>query len=234
MQPVKRRKLYHEVLDQLIEAVSSGEYPPGSQLPSEREMMLRFGVGRPAIREAMMTLQQMGLLRISHGERARVTQPTPDAIIEQVAMAMVAMLSTNASGFADLKEARLLVEVGLVRRAAAALTEEGLERLRAAMRDLRDREGDRSRFVAADLAFHVAIASLSGNALIEAVVKAMLDWLSRFKRDLVSVEGAERLTIAEHERILAALAAREPDAAAAAMRDHLTRADELYARLASP
>ena len=58
METIARRKLSHEVLDRLVAAIESGEYSPGSQLPSERELMTRWGVGRPAIREAMQALQQ--------------------------------------------------------------------------------------------------------------------------------------------------------------------------------
>jgi DNA-binding GntR family transcriptional regulator len=59
----------------------------------------------------------------------------------------------------------------------------------------------------------------------------MLDWVSRFKRDLVLVRGAERITLDEHERIYKAVAAGDPDGAAAAMTDHLSRASALYAVL---
>ncbi len=102
---IKRRKLYQEVLDRLISSIAT-ESPPGSLLPSERDLMQRYGVGRPAIREAMHALQQMGLLRISHGERARVVTPTTDAIMEQMTNGFVMMLATNPRGLDELKEAR--------------------------------------------------------------------------------------------------------------------------------
>lgn len=73
--PIPRRKLYQEVMDRLIEWIGSGEFAPGDQLPSERELMQRFQVGRPAIREAMQNLDRMGIIVISHGERARVAGP---------------------------------------------------------------------------------------------------------------------------------------------------------------
>ena len=64
MEPVQKKKLYHDVLDRLMSAISTSEFPPGSQLPSEKELMGMIGVGRPSIREAMLTLQQMaGVVR---------------------------------------------------------------------------------------------------------------------------------------------------------------------------
>src|SRR5947208_749560 len=68
---IQRRKLYQEVVDRLMERIRSGEIAPGAQLPSERELMEIYGVGRPAIREALQTLERSGIVEIVHGERAR-------------------------------------------------------------------------------------------------------------------------------------------------------------------
>lgn len=231
MEPIRKRKLYQEVLDRLIHAISTKEFPPGSKLPSERELMAMIGVGRPAIREAMQSLNQMGLIMISHGERARVINPTPDVIVDQISSAMIMMLATNARGLEELKEARLQLETALVSMATRKATERDLQRLAESIRTLHEAKGDHAAFVAADMAFHGIIAEMSGNSLIAAVAKGVLDWLSRFKRDLVSVVGAERLTIMEHERIYKAIANGEAEAAAVAMTEHIARANSLYMEL---
>jgi GntR family transcriptional regulator, sialic acid-inducible nan operon repressor len=233
MQGIQRRKLSKEIADRLLAVMVSGEYPAGSKLPSERELMLRFGVGRPAIREAMQALAQMGLVRISHGERARAVNPTPEAIMDQIANAMLMMLATNPRGLANLKEARLALEVALVGLAARQATTADLDRLAEAHRRLEEARGDSQRFVAADIAFHAIIADMSGNQLVAAVTRAMLDWLSRFRRDMVSVRGADLLTIEEHGKILAAIVAGDDEAAQRHMTEHLTRANALYSRLAA-
>lgn len=231
MEPVRRRKLSEDILDRLIDAISSHRFPPGSKLPSERELMAMMGVGRPAIREAMQSLHQMGLIIISHGERARVVNPTPDVIIEQISSAMVTMLATNARGLEDLKEARLLLESALVRMATRKATAQDLQRLQASLRTLHEARGDHQAFVGADMAFHGIIAEMSGNSMIAAVCKGVLDWLSRFKRDLVSVPGAERVTIQEHERIYKSIAGGDAEGAATQMTEHITRANNLYLQL---
>lgn len=228
MEPIRKKKLYQEVLDRLITAILNSEFPPGSQLPSERELMNMIGVGRPSIREAMLSLQQMGLIKISHGERARVINPTPETLVDQISAAMVMLLTTSPRGLEELKEARLWLETALVRMATRNATARDLDRLAAAMRELKEARGDPARFVAADMAFHGQIADMSGNSLIAAVTRGMLDWLSRFKRDLVSVRGAERLTIEEHEKIYKAIVAGDAAGAGALMADHITRANGLY------
>lgn len=228
MEPVQKRKLYHEVLDRLVSAISTAEFPPGSQLPSERELMTMIGVGRPSIREAMQSLQQMGLIKISHGERARVVNPTPDVIVDQISNAMIMLLATSPRGLDELKEARIWLESSLVRMATRNASAKDLENLEASLRDLREARGDPAGFVAADMAFHGLIADMSGNALVAAMTKGMLGWLSRFKRDLVAVRGKERLTIEEHEKIFRAIAGGDAEAAAKTMAEHITRANDLY------
>ncbi len=93
--PIQRRKLFQEVLDRLIERIRSGEFRPGSQLPSERELMTSYGVGRPAVREALQALERDGIVTISHGERARVVMPTAGSMIEQIASSARHLLSVE-------------------------------------------------------------------------------------------------------------------------------------------
>lgn len=231
VEAVSKRKLYQEVLDRLLHAISTSEFPPGSQLPSERELMNMIGVGRPSIREAMQALNQMGLIKISHGERARVINPSLEVMVEQITAPMVLLLATSTHGLEELKEARLWLETSLVRMATRNATARDLDRLAASVRQMTQAKGDHPRFVEIDMEFHGTIAEMSGNSLVAAITKGMLEWLSRFKKELVSVRGAERLTIEEHEKIYKAMVAGDAAAASAAMADHIGRANELYRAL---
>jgi DNA-binding FadR family transcriptional regulator len=78
------------------------------------------------------------------------------------------------------------------------------------------------------MAFHREIAQIGGNPIYPAIVEALFHWASEYYQSIVRAPGAEDLTLAEHERIVESIAARDPDAAAQAMRDHLTRANALY------
>ena len=83
--PIQRRKLYQEVLDRLTARIVAGEFGPNDQLPSERELMESYGVGRPAVREALQHLERTGIVAITHGERARIVVPTPETLVAQIA-----------------------------------------------------------------------------------------------------------------------------------------------------
>ena len=127
--PIQRRKLYQEVLDRLQQRIRSGELAPGDHLPSERELMDAYGVGRPAVREALQELARSGIVEITHGERARVVVPTAHLLISQVAGGARHLLQTRPDTLEHLKEARVFLEAGVARIAAARATLADVERL---------------------------------------------------------------------------------------------------------
>lgn len=225
---IQRRKLSHEVHDRLLEQLKSGEWQPGDHLPSERELMVRFGVGRPAIREALQSLAHSGLIEIAHGDRARVRVPTPQSLIDQITGGAQHLLRMQPSSLENLKEVRVFLETGMARIAAERATAEDIARLRQRHEAHRKMQDDLDRFLADDMAFHREIAAISGNPIFPAIVEAMLSWAKEFYMSILRAPGKESLTIIEHERIIEAIANHDPEAAEQAMRDHLTRANKLY------
>ena len=117
-EPIIRRKLSDEVFARLKALIETGELQPGDEMPSERMLMERFQVGRPAIREALQALANMGLIEISHGERAKVLQPTARSLLRQVDAAAKIMLAASSDSLEHLKSARIFFERGMAREAA--------------------------------------------------------------------------------------------------------------------
>lgn len=225
---IAKRKLSDEVFERLKRLIVEGEMKTGSLMPSERELMLRFGVGRPAIREAMQQLASMGLVEINHGERARVLQLTPQSLMKQVDQSAQIMLSLSADSLEHLKSARIFFERGMAREAALKATDKDLELLRQTLEDQRKSLGEAERFMAADMRFHTQIAAISKNPIFTAVSEAMLGWLKIYHGEMLIWTGKEKYTLAEHEEIISHLAANDPDAAEAAMVKHLERSRALY------
>ena len=226
--PISRRKLADEVFDRLLRLIESGAVRPGEHLPSERELVAVYRVGRPAVREALQSLQQMGLISINHGERARVVAVTADTIFDQLRHTVRHLLSTSTGALEHLKQARLMFEQAMVRLAASGATAGDVQRLRDAHARMVTSTRGTKDFIQADMAFHETIASISGNPLFAAISKAMLDWLAHFSVPTVHQPGAEDLTASEHAAILDRIAAHDQAGAAEAMTRHLTRANELY------
>jgi DNA-binding FadR family transcriptional regulator len=227
-QPIPRRKLYQEVQDRLLARIRAGEIGPGEQLPSERELMAFYGVGRVAVREALQALAQAGILEIAHGERARVVLPTAQLLIAQIASGARHLLRMQPGTLDHLKEARLFLETGLVRMAAQRATDADVARLQQRMDEHRAAMTELDQFLVRDMAFHREIAQISGNPIFPAIVEALFNWANEYYQSIVRAPGAESLTLQEHQRILDAIAARQPEQAAQAMHDHLSRANALY------
>jgi DNA-binding FadR family transcriptional regulator len=226
--PIRKRKLADDVRERLVEMIESGELRPGDILPSEREMMDSLGVGRPAIREAMQALERAGLIRIRHGERARVAEPSIGRMIDQVSDSMKHLLVHSAASLDNLKDARLTFELEMARRAAERHRPDDIAALTRTVEEQEAALGKGAAFRLLDGRFHREIAAMSGNPIWPALSDALFRWLNDFHLDLVSVPGKEKLTLAEHRGIITAVASGDPEAAASAMRDHLTRASELY------
>ncbi|QBP74748.1 transcriptional regulator NanR [Herbaspirillum huttiense] len=230
-EPIQRRKLYQEVLERLMARIHQGEFPPGSQLPSERDLMDQYGVGRPAVREALQAMERSGFVEIAHGERARVRDLTARSLIAQIAGGAQHLLRTKPDMLGHLKEARVLLETHTARLAAERATDAQIDRLREIIAAHRASMVNLDQFIERDMAFHREIADISGNPIFPSIVESMFCWAGEFYTNLVRAPGAEELTLAEHQRIVDAIAAHDGDAAADAMRAHLMRANDLYREL---
>jgi DNA-binding FadR family transcriptional regulator len=223
-----RRKLSDEVFSRLQAMITSGELKPGDEMPSERELMERFGVGRPAIREAMQALAGMGLVVISHGERARVLELTARSILRQVDTTAQMMLAKSSDTLEHLKSARIFFERGMAREAAAKVTEADIADLQEILARQTAALEDPAAFISADMEFHSRIARISGNPIYIAVSEAMLAWLRGYHTPLLIWAGKETVTLAEHQSIIDCLTARDADATEQAMLRHLERSRALY------
>jgi GntR family transcriptional regulator, sialic acid-inducible nan operon repressor len=230
-EPIERRRLYQEVMDRIISMIEEEGLMPGDSLPAERELSDKYCVGRPAVREALQNMARMGLLRLVQGERARVAAPTFANLLNSISMTTSGILRSSDKGLVDLKEARLLFEINMVRLAVEKATSADIDQLAARVNDQRESLPDMARFVQCDIRFHREIARITGNSIFPNLSEAMMGWLAEFYRDLVRIPGTEQLTLQEHNAILLAIKARNADDAERAMREHLTRANELYQRI---
>ena len=228
-EPIVRRKLADEIFDRLKAMILSGECRPGESLPSERELMVRFAVGRPAIREALQALANLGLITISHGERARVREVTAQAAVRQIDAVAQLLLSASPESLDYLKDARRFFEQGMVRRAAELASEADVADLRAILERQQSSVGDAVAFIRADIAFHARIAAISGNPIYAAISETMLNWLQEYHAHMLIWQGKSERTLAEHAEIIDRIAAHDLDGAEQAMTSHLDRSNHLYA-----
>lgn len=226
--PIQRQKLSDQVFDRLWKMIETGELAPGDTIPSERALMERFGTGRPAVREALQMLAHKGIITISHGERSRVNELTAEVALGQVDNIAKLLLSSSPSNIENLKQARRILERGTVNIAARECTKSDAEMLRGLVARQHALLGQDRPFIEADIDFHVAIARITGNPLLETITRTMLAWLSAYYKPLLHWEGRENVTLGEHEQIAEHIARHEVEAAIRLMEAHLNRSDPLY------
>lgn len=227
MTALRRIKLYEQVSERLEAQIREQDIAPGSELPSERDLMREFGVGRPAVREALFHLQKMGLVELRAGARARVAEPTPKAMVHSLAGSARYLLSVP-DGVRHFQEARGFFETGLVRDAARLAADEDISRLKAALAANRESIGNIGRFEQTDMDFHYAIATIPKNPIYAAMHGAIVEWLMDQRRVTLSYPGQNRIAYEAHAEICEAISARDGNRAADLMRSHLEQVTELY------
>ena len=225
--PIRTRRLHEEVADRLEASITAGALGANDSLPSERELMTRYGVGRPAVREALLSLQQRGLIDRRNGERARVASPSAAGVVAQMTLPVRRMLA-DAQNVRHFQAARSLFETALAREAAHHATAGQVAMLAEALAANRAQIGDRAEFARTDVAFHFCLAAIPNNPIFTALHQALVGWLTEQRRVTLASRHAFDVAYAAHARIFQAVEARDEDAAAQAMSDHLAEVAELY------
>ena len=221
--PVRRRKVYELVADQLKQMIEHGRFKPGDPLPAERDLMQMFNVGRPAIREALQELRNAGFVSSGSGRRTVVREPDIGTILTGVSDAVESLLRKRDS-LRDLFEARAFMECALARLAAAQATKQDIERLKQALDGNHAALGNQRLYEDTDIAFHRVLFTVPGNSVILATHMAFDHWLIERWRRLDRTPERDRESYEGHRRIFEAILMRDPDAAEKEMAEHLAAA----------
>ena len=224
--PIKRRKISDEVADRLEAMISEQGLKVGDPLPSEREIMDAYNVGRSAVREALFSLTRRGLVEVRNGERARVATPDVSVLIDEMGGAARRMLSAE-EGIHQFQDARRLFEVGVAARAAQRATDADLDGLAQTLEANRKAIGNQPAFEQTDFLFHRQIAVVAHNPIFLAVTEALVTWLLEQRR-AGSAPGMAEIAYQAHKDIFDAIAKRDPVAASDAMDRHLQVVERLY------
>jgi GntR family transcriptional repressor for pyruvate dehydrogenase complex len=220
--PIKpKERLYQEIVEQIQQQILSGALNPGDQIPAERDLAERFGVSRTAVREAIKSLTEKGLIEVFVGRGTFVTNLSPDRVVES----MTLLLRNEPHNVASLQEARELLEVPTARLAAMRRTDAHVARLRAISAELEEENSISARLVDGDTEFHVEVARATGNPVLVLLSQTIVALLrtERLYRDDFDTTRLLPSALADHRDIVAAIADGDPDRAAQAMSDHLAR-----------
>ncbi|MQA01758.1 MAG: FCD domain-containing protein [Streptosporangiales bacterium] len=200
--------------------IMRGELPRGERIPPERELAATLGVSRTSLRQALHELQLKGLLDRRPGRGTIVVERLPSGL----GAALSSALGAAEHDFRQVMDLRATVEPQVAARAAERATRPDLRRLRELLAEA-ESEPAASRLL--DLEFHRAVGDAAHNPLVGELMNVVCEWGRSSRR--LGLQGKRRrnLSLTAHREILDAIQAGTPDAAEAAMAEHLRSIGEL-------
>ena len=202
--------------------IQSGQLKAGEKIPSQREFAQKFGISRASLREALLTLETLGLLKTEAGRGTFVT--AIDGTAGQTGNMAPWRYSESYSVF-DVFQTRILLEGEIARLSAGRLSQAQLDMMEKATKTMEDcwASQDLLANVDADLEFHGIIVSACSNTMLKALYQTVRDQVTETQRQPIPITDPERMrqSIAEHRRIIAALKNNDGDGACREMETHI-------------
>jgi GntR family transcriptional repressor for pyruvate dehydrogenase complex len=222
----RRNKVYEEVAKQ-IERLILKKLQPGDKLPSERELAEMLSVSRSSIRDAIRSLELMGMVEPRQGAGTIVRELSSESMINPLASA----IKRKEELIAELLDFRKMLEPPLAARAALRASPDQISEMEEILerQDQKLRAGESA--IAEDSQFHYGIALASGNTVVLKVLDTLMDLLRDSRERSLQIEGRPEKSLAAHRRILSAIKRRNSEAARAAMLEHIEKVEEIVLRI---
>jgi GntR family transcriptional repressor for pyruvate dehydrogenase complex len=223
--PVKKRRLYEDIVDHIKELMIRGDLKPGDKLPSERDLAERFGVGRPTVREAIRTLSLMGLVEVGHGKRGtHIKDSALEPYMESFKQQVIWMIEVEKTTLRQLVEVRDTLETRIALLAAERATDAQLEEMKSLLADMKASLDDTDRYLDAAIRFHKSMAQATQNPIFYSTWDAFADLIFSYYGDvlrgMVDSDALPRLYRA-NEVALEGILSKDPETIQKAMAFHI-------------
>lgn len=226
-QLVRDPSLAERVNEAILQTIITGQLSPGDRLPSERELCEQFGVSRTVIREAIRGLQAKGVVHVRPGRGAEVAAVPASQITETLRLFIHGAGTQDLLDAGRISEVRAMLETRTAELAAVRSTSDDHTRMAHSVQALAMEE-DLERASEHDVSFHRLIASATRNVLFVVLLDSVGQVLFELRRRSLARDGRRTSAAREHQRILDALVARDPERARRAMEEHLQESERYY------
>ena len=216
--PIQTERLYQQIVEQIEVRFVSGELKVGDQLPSERELAEQFAVSRIAVREAVKTLREKGLVEIRPGRGTFITNGTQGVVRHSLDLLMKV---GSAGASPNLVEVREIMEPEIAGLAAERINDAQILAMTKAVGLMDSALENVNDFVEADLDFHLALAQATQNPIIPILMNSIIDLLREQRKRIALVEGGLSRGQYHHKKIMNAVLRHDSKAARLAMQHHL-------------
>ncbi len=217
--PIQKKSLSDEIVFQIKEMIADGRLKPNQKLPTEQELCKAFSVGRTTVREALMALTALGLVK-RNKHNSYVTD-----VAEHPLREFYLQLMTDHYDVSQLYEARLMLEGLVARLACQRVSEEQLQQLEALNRQMQS--NDVEEYIRADIAYHNLIMLAADNRVLYEMYQVIRLLLEKSQREIAQQEEVRATSRAQHREIWEALKKRDGDAAMSRMNQHIRSMIEL-------
>jgi GntR family transcriptional repressor for pyruvate dehydrogenase complex len=219
---IRRNKVYEEVARQ-IERLIVKKLQPGDKLPSERELAEMLGVSRSSIRDAIRSLELVGLVEPRQGAGTIVRETSAESLANPFGNA----LKRRRELVSELLDFRKMLEPPLAARAATHASAEEILEMEEILQRQEEKQVQGDAAVAEDAEFHYSVALASGNSVVLKVLDILMDLLRDTRARSLQLEGRPQKSLVGHRRILAAIKRHDAEAAKSAMRRHIEDVEEI-------
>jgi GntR family transcriptional repressor for pyruvate dehydrogenase complex len=230
--PVRTERTFEIIANKVRDQIRDGKLRTGDKLPPEREMAQQLGTSRNALREALRSLEHAGLISLHKGARggAFITDGNPSA----VAQSMEDLMHLGGINLANVTEARLSIETAIVEIAAAKGTTAAFDALDRNIDKVEEltQARDMDATATLNMEFHVLLAEATGNPVLVLMMRTLMDLLRSVHRPITAEDTVD--IIRSRRRFMMLLRSRQSTAAAAEMKDHLSRLHDLFSRIEIP
>jgi GntR family transcriptional repressor for pyruvate dehydrogenase complex len=217
-----KQDLRQRVVGHIVELIRTGNLRPGDRLPPERELVEIFSISRPSLREAMRALSTLGIVESRHGGGTFVTALDARTLLAPLDI----FLQLSQVNIEDTFESRRIVEIEIVRKAATQAKRADIADLKEMIAAHAKIQKDPVGFRILDSRFHEKLSSIAGNAVLQRVAYGLYNMDLHIRRRATAEPGLISQSTEDHAGIAAAIAAHDPDRAAAAMAQHLAHIKE--------
>ena len=218
LEPVKRSRIYEHIVGQINALIREGRWAPGDQIPPERELAERFKVSRTSVREALRALEMQGIIDSRQGGGTFIRTGDTEMLVGPLAAAIL----RGRRELAEVLEVRELIEPGIARLAARRATAEHVAELETLLQRQRECIAAERSFVEEDTAFHYTLAKAADNHILLRLHNVILDVLRESRQSYLHVPNRPQMSLRGHEAMLAAVKAKDVDAAYLTSLAHIT------------
>lgn len=231
MKPIRADKIYQIIMDEISDLIDETQLKPGDRLPSERTIATRLSVSRSSVRQAISALVARGVLVVKQGDGTYVADAMVSSnrsLLEELSVS----LAKQQISPVEIAEARLFIECETTRLCAIRADEEVCDRLREIISTYEYYDSKKNSLFRINQDFHLTIAEGSGNAVLNIMMKNILELMNGNMWRWAKVQGAKNRAYSfelhqeQHKAIVAAIIDHDPDKAKQAMYDHLVNISE--------